>query len=348
MGPAADDLSQLHRPVLLAEVLAHLDGQGLHVPGAVVVDGTVGLGGHAESVLVAFPEVRLLGMDRDPEALALAGQRLARFGARARLVHGSYATLAAALAQAGWPAPQAVLLDLGVSSLQLDRAARGFSFRGGGALPDMRFDATGAEATAADLVNHASEQDLARVLFEYGDEVRARAVARAIVRGRPFHSVEALAAAIRSSALRRGRIDPATRSFQALRMWVNDEPGHLARGLAAALGALAPGGRLLVIAFHSGEERAVKEAFRAAQRAGEGVVVTRKPIRSSEQEALQNPRARPARLRVFERSGGGGAWSVVAQGRRAGKGRELDDGTDDGTGDDTDDGSGGEGSSRDA
>ncbi|MFM8979839.1 MAG: 16S rRNA (cytosine(1402)-N(4))-methyltransferase, partial [Planctomycetia bacterium] len=158
----------------------------MQVPGAVVVDGTVGLGGHAEAVLVTFPHARLLGMDRDPEALALAGQRLARFGERVRLVHGSYATLAAALAEAGWPAPQAVLLDLGVSSLQLDRAARGFSFRGGQALPDMRFDAQGSEATAADLVNHASEQDLAAVLEEHAREVRARAVARAIVRGRPF------------------------------------------------------------------------------------------------------------------------------------------------------------------
>lgn len=316
MCPAADDLSHLHRPVLLAEVLAHLDAQGLNQPGAVVVDGTVGLGGHAEAILEAFPHARLLGMDRDPQALALAGQRLARFGARARLVHGSYATLAEALAAAGWPAPRAVLLDLGVSSLQLDRAERGFSFRGGAAAPDMRFDATEEGSTAADLVNHAREEDLARVLFEYGGEVRARAVARALVRGRPFRSVEQLAAAIRGSALRRGRIDPATRSFQALRMWVNDEPGHLARGLCAALAALAPGGRLLVICFHSGEERAVKEAFRGAQRTGQGVVVTRKPIRSSEQEEQHNPRARPARLRVFERSVGGG---TVGGGQGAGQ-----------------------------
>lgn len=305
MTPADDDLSKLHRPVLLAEVLAHLDGLGLDQPGAVLVDGTVGLGGHAAAILEAYGDVRLLGMDRDPEALAIARARLARFGARVRLVHRSYAELgtelAAASVQAAWPAPSAVLLDLGVSSLQLDRAERGFSFRGGAAAPDMRFDATDDGPTAADVVNRASEADLARMLFEHGQEPRARAVARAIVRGRPYSSVEALAAAIRRAALRGGRIDPATRSFQALRIWVNDEAGHLERGLRAALEALAPGGRLLVLCFHSGEERAVKAAFAEAVRAGLGRVITKKPIRSSEQESADNPRARPARLRVFER-----------------------------------------------
>jgi 16S rRNA (cytosine1402-N4)-methyltransferase len=301
MAPADDDLSQLHRPVLLAEVLAHLGGLGLEIPGAVVVDGTVGLGGHAAAILEAYAGVRLLGLDRDPEALALARVRLSGFGERVRLVHASYVEIAAALESAGWPAPRAVLLDLGVSSLQLDRAERGFSFRGGQAAPDMRFDARAQGPTAADLVNHASEADLARILFELGQETRARAVARAIVQARPHTTVEGLAHAIRRAARRGGRIDPATRSFQALRMWVNDEPGHLERGLRAAVGALAPGGRLLVLCFHSGEERAVKAAFRDAVGRGEGRVLTRKPIRSSEQESARNPRARPARLRVLER-----------------------------------------------
>jgi 16S rRNA (cytosine1402-N4)-methyltransferase len=302
VDPAADDLSQLHRPVLLGEVLAHLAGTGLEIPGAVLVDGTVGLGGHAQAVLEAYGEVRLLGLDRDPEALALCGRRLARFGARVRLVKGSYADLADALARAGWPAPRAVLLDVGVSSLQLDAPERGFSFRGGSALPDMRFDATSSEPTAADLVNEASEAELARILFEEGGEPKARAVARALVRERPFHTVERLAEVIRRAALRGKRIDPATRSFQGLRIAVNDELGHLKRGLEAALAALAPGGRLLVTAFH-GEERAVKAAFREAARAGRGRSLTKKPIRSSEQEARKNPRARPARLRVFEMAG---------------------------------------------
>ncbi len=303
MDPAADDLSQLHRPVLLGEVLAHLAGTGLEIPGAVLVDGTVGLGGHAQAVLEAYGEVRLLGLDRDPEALALCGRRLARFGARVRLVKSSYADLADVLARAGLAAPRAVLLDVGVSSLQLDAPERGFSFRGGSALPDMRFDATSSEPTAADLVNEASEAELARILFEDGGEPKARAVARALVRERPFRTVEHLAEVIRRAALRGKRIDPATRSFQGLRIAVNDELGHLKRGLEAALGALAPAGRLLVIAFHSGEERAVKAAFREAAQAGRGRILTKKPIRSSEQEARKNPRARPARLRVFQVAG---------------------------------------------
>jgi 16S rRNA (cytosine1402-N4)-methyltransferase len=188
---------------------------------------------------------------------------------------------------------------------------------------------------AAAWVNRASEEDLARVLFEHGQEPRARAVARAIVRGRPFASVDALAQVVRRAALRTKRIDPATRTFQALRMAVNDEPGHLARGLSAALEALAPGGRLLVIAFHSGEERLVKAAFRAAQAAGRGRVLTKKPLRASEGECRENPRARPARLRVFEvgSSGdggngedGSGRIGGEAGSRRHGRGRKAREG----------------------
>jgi 16S rRNA (cytosine1402-N4)-methyltransferase len=193
-----------------------------------------------------------------------------------------------------------VLLDLGVSSLQLDDTQRGFSFRGSSELADMRFDPTGGGPTAADWVNAAREDELVRVLRDYGGEPKARAVARALVRGRPFTSIGRLAAAARGAALRTQRIDPATRTFQALRMAVNDEPGHLQRGLAAAIAALAPGGRLAVIAFHSGEERLVKAAFRDAVARGLGRVLTKKPIRSSEEEFERNPRARPARLRVFE------------------------------------------------
>lgn len=305
MPPDSDALSPLHQPVLLAPVLEHLRPALDPAPAGWVVDGTVGLGGHARAVLEAFCAARLLGLDRDARALALARERLAPYGDRVRLAHGSYADLAAWLARLGLAAPRAVLLDLGLSSFQLDDPARGFSFRAGAAAPDMRFDADAPGPTALDLVNHAGEPELARWLFEWGGEPRARAVARAIVRARPLATVAELAEVVRRHALKGRRHDPATRAFQALRMAVNDEPGHLARGLGAALGALADGGRLLVIAFHSGEERLVKEAFRGAQRAGRGRVVTRKPVRATEEEVRSNPRARPARLRVFETTTGG-------------------------------------------
>ncbi len=305
MDPGTDDLSHLHRPVLLAEALAAL-GPALGGPGEpLLVDGTVGLGGHAAALLGAHPALRLVGLDRDPEALAAAAVRLAPFGARARLVRGSYADLEATLRSAGLPAPCAVLLDLGVSSLQLDRAERGFSFRAPGAPADMRFDPTDEGATAAAYVNVTDERELARVRDELRGELRARAVARGLVRARPLTTTGEIAAVARRFARRGGRIDPATRTFQALRMAVNDEPGHLERGLEAALHALAPAGRLAVIAFHSGEERLVKAAFREAQRAGLGRVLTRKPVRAGADELRANPRARPARLRVFERSADG-------------------------------------------
>jgi 16S rRNA (cytosine1402-N4)-methyltransferase len=300
MAPTDDDLSQLHRPVLLAEVLEHASAAGLDGPGALAVDGTVGLGGHAAALLEAHPAAQLLGLDRDPATLRLAARRLARFGTRVTLVHRSYADLAEVLAEQELAAPRAVLLDLGASSVQLDEAARGFSFRGGDAPADMRFDPTSDAPTAAAWLDRVDEAELVRVLRDYGGEPKARAVARALLRGRPFRSVEQLARAARSAALRTKRIDSATRTFQALRMAVNDEPGHLARGLAAAIEAVAPGGRVLVIAFHSGEERLVKAAFREAAAGGRGRVVTKKPIRSSEDEVRSNPRARPARLRVFE------------------------------------------------
>jgi 16S rRNA (cytosine1402-N4)-methyltransferase len=298
MSPTEDDLSKLHRPVLLVEVLQHLSEAGLERDGALVVDGTVGLGGHSAALLDAYPGLTVLGFDRDPGALGLAGRRLARFQTRVTLVHGSYAEMAAVLKERGLAAPRAVLLDLGASSPQLDQAARGFSFRGGAARADMRFDPSEGP-TAEEWLDRVDEDELVRVLRDYGGEPKARAVARALVRGRPFESVEELARAARRAALRTRRIDPATRTFQALRMAVNDEPGHLVRGLAAALDVLAEGGRLAVIAFHSGEERLVKAAFREAKSRGRGQIVTKKPIRSSEDEVRDNPRARPARLRVF-------------------------------------------------
>jgi 16S rRNA (cytosine1402-N4)-methyltransferase len=303
-APDRDALSHIHEPVLVKEVLAHLfaaeDSPEAGNTPTLVVDGTVGMGGHAAAVLEARPEARLLGLDRDPEALRIAGERLAPFGRRVSLEKASYADLEQVLAHRAEGAPRAVLLDLGVSSLQLDAPGRGFSFRQGDEALDMRFDPAAGGPTAQELVNHASEEDLVRWLAEYGEEPRARAVARALVRARPLRTAGEVAEVARRHALRGRRHDPATRTFQGLRIAVNDELGHLERGLRAALTSLATGGRLVVLAFHSGEERRVKEAFREAVREGRGRVLTKKPVRAGVGEVRRNPRARAARLRAFE------------------------------------------------
>jgi 16S rRNA (cytosine1402-N4)-methyltransferase len=287
------------------EVLEHLGARPPHDAGSLFVDGTVGLGGHAEAVLEARGDATLLGLDRDPEALGRAAERLGRFGARVRLVHASYADLGDVLARERLGAPAAVLLDLGVSSMQLDDPSRGFSFRAGDAPPDMRFDRTEDAPTALDLVNVLDEETLAALLREHGGEPRARAVARSLVRARPLRTLGELADAVRRAALVTRRLDPATRSFQALRIAVNREMEHLERGLAAAFGATTPRGRVVVISFHSGEDRRVKEAMRAAAREGRARLLTRKPIRPTEEEVRGNPRARPARLRAVEMTTGG-------------------------------------------
>ena len=299
MSPGSDDLSHLHRPVLVHEVLTLLEPKD-H-PDPLVVDGTVGFGGHAEAMLSAWPTARLFGLDRDADALRSTKARLAPFVGRFRLFHASYAELSEVLEEAGEGRPLAVLLDLGVSSPQLDRPERGFSYKALDRVADMRFDPTSGAPTAADVVNGATENELARWIFELGGERRARAVARALVQARPVRTVGDLVAAVRSAVRRDASgIDPATRTFQALRIVVNDEAGHLARGLDGALRALRPGGRIAVISFHSGEERAVKEAFRLAVGEGRARVVTNKGIRPTEDEVARNPRAAPARLRVAE------------------------------------------------
>ena len=298
MAPGSDDLSHIHEPVLVQEVLDFLALE--RSPDGLVVDGTAGAGGHAAAILRAHVGVRLVGLDRDPEILPIAAERLATFGSRVRLLHRSYADMAAVLAEEGLERPAGILLDVGVSSLQLDDPRRGFSFRASGEALDMRFDASGDEATADDWVNHAEERELVRVLREYGEEPRALAVARAIVRARPIRTIGELHAIVQRSALRMRRHDPATRTFQALRIAVNDELGHLERGLTAALALLAPEGRLVVLCFQSGEERLVKAAFREAAREGRGRILTKKPVRATPGEVRRNPRARPARLRAFE------------------------------------------------
>lgn len=267
-----------------------------------VIDGTVGLGGHAERLLEdAPPAVRLLGLDADPEALARAGARLARFGPRVRLVRGDFRRLAAVAAAEGIAGARGVLLDLGVSSYQLEESGRGFSFEGAEPL-DMRLDPAAA-LTAADLLNRTPEPELARLLHEHGDEPHARRIARAIVRRRPLRTTADLVAAVRAAVPRRAwprRLHVATRTFQAVRMAVNDEPGALRQALPAAAHLLAPGARLAVIAFHSGEDRIVKRTFRELDGAGFAALQP-SPLVPGDDEVRANPRARSARLRVLER-----------------------------------------------
>jgi len=267
-----------------------------------VIDGTVGMGGHAEALLErSGPEVRLLGLDADPEAVERAGAQLARFGDRVRLVHASFADLGDVAAAHGLAEARAVLLDLGVSSAQLEHSGRGFSFQLDEPL-DMRLDPTRG-ATAAALLNRLPEADLARIFHEYGEERFARRIARSIAHRRPLSTTGDLVAAVRAAVPRAAwprRLHVATRTFQAVRMAVNDEPGALRRALEAGPPLLAPGGRLGVIAFHSGEDRIVKQTFRRLEAAGFAALEP-SPLEPGEDEVRANPRARSAKLRVLER-----------------------------------------------
>jgi 16S rRNA (cytosine1402-N4)-methyltransferase len=267
-----------------------------------VIDGTVGMGGHAEALLETAPEsVRLLGLDLDPEALERARTRLARFGDRVTLAHASFRNVATTAAAHDVAHAESILLDLGVSSQQLEESARGFSFQSDEPL-DMRLDPT-VGPTAAALLNRLPEPDLGRVLADYGDEPHARQIARAIVRRRPLRTTTDLVAAVKSGVPRRAwpkRLHVATRTFQAIRMAVNDEPAALRETLPQAAGLLAPGGRLGVIAFHSGEDRIVKQTFRELARA-EYDEIEPSPRMPTDDEVRANPRARSAKLRVLER-----------------------------------------------
>ncbi len=281
-----------HTSVLLAEVLAWLDPRG--GIGFVAVDCTVGAGGHASALLDrSSPDGRLIGLDADPHALELARERLARFEGRVRLIHANFGQLA----ELELEPMNAVLFDLGLSSMQLDVSGRGFSFRGDEPL-DMRFDPTSSGPTAADVVNTYPENELERILREYGDERRARQIARALVRRRPITRTQQLTELFGPA---HGRIHPATRTFQALRIAVNDELGALETGLDATLGILKPGGRAAVISFHSLEDRIVKWRFRRWADEGRARVLTRKPVVPQADETQANARARSAKLRVMEK-----------------------------------------------
>jgi 16S rRNA (cytosine1402-N4)-methyltransferase len=307
-----------HQPVLTDRVLALL-GPALDRPGAVVLDGTLGRAGHALALLREHPGVSLIGVDTDPAAIEASRVRLAAYATRVTLVHAVYDQIPAILARLGLPSVQGVLLDLGVSSPQLDDRDRGFAYSYDAPL-DMRMD-TGGPLTAADVVNTYSAADLARVLRDYGEERFARRIADAVVRARaaaPLHSTLQLSEIIRDSipapARRRGG-NPAKRTFQALRIEVNGELDALARALPAALDALAVGGRIAVLAYHSLEDRLVKKALtdRSADTTPPGLPVplpsaqpefrllTRGAEKPSAAETEANPRAASARLRAAER-----------------------------------------------
>ena len=292
-------LIYVHHPVLVEAVR---DGLALR-SGLWVLDATLGLGGHAEAILEAIgPSGHLIGTDRDAEALELARKRLERFKERVMFLHGNFSELAELLGGAGIKGLDAVLFDLGVSSLQLEEAGRGFSFAREGPL-DMRMDQE-ERTTAEEVVNKTPLPALKEWIRSFGQERWAGRVARAIVRDRPFSSTAQLAETIRRAVpprFRHGRIDPATRTFQAIRIVVNRELELLPAGLRQAVDQLRPGGRIAVLAYHSLEDRIVKVSFREGAAAGSLRLITRKPIRPSEEEVTENPRARSACLRIAER-----------------------------------------------
>jgi 16S rRNA (cytosine1402-N4)-methyltransferase len=289
-----------HKPVLVAEVLQYLPEDR-----ELLIDATLGLGGHARSFLEATLEGRVYGIDRDSEVLAVARERLSEFGDRVQTCHAPFSTIAEVAAEAELPPADAILFDFGVSSPQLDTSERGFSFRHDAPL-DMRMDRTDRTdgPTAADLVNGMREKDLANLLFELGGERASRRIAKSIVAERRRSRIETtgqLATIVRRAlggAGGRGRIDAATRTFQALRMAVNDELGEIETALKDAVLLLRPGGRLLTISFHSGEDRIAKLAFRSDARLE---VLTKKPVQAQAEERRANPRSRSAKLRVAER-----------------------------------------------
>ena len=306
MTTAATDLNgtdrREHVPVMVAEVV-----ELLSVPHPrVVIDATLGTGGHAAAILDANPDATLIGLDRDVDAIEAARQRLESFADRIKLVHSDFAEIESAARSAGHDNADAILADLGMSSFALDDPSRGFSFRTDGPL-DMRMDRS-SPVRAYDIVNEETEAELARIIYEYGEERMSRRIARMIVEARrraPIETTGALRAIIeRAVGGRRTGIHPATRTFQALRIAVNREMESLAALLERAPRMLNPGGRLAVISYHSLEDRAVKETFRALAHSGEFHMVSAKVIKPSAREIAHNPRARSARIRCLEREGG--------------------------------------------
>lgn len=283
------DVPALHLPIMVDEVLQNLKVTKTEI----IVDATLGLGGHTAQILRTNPNAIVIGFDRDGGALTLARQRLAEYGPRLQIIHGNFADLAELLPQEFRPV-DGVLMDLGISSWQL--AERGFSFRTDAPL-DFRMNPEIGE-NAADLVNTLPESELADLLYTFGEERASRRIAAAIVAARPVETTTQLADVIERAVGRRGRLHPATKSFQALRIAVNDELGSLERGLVSATAVLRPGGRLVVISFHSLEDRIVKRFMKENVQLS---VVNKKVIRPSREEILANSRSRSAKLRIAEK-----------------------------------------------
>jgi 16S rRNA (cytosine1402-N4)-methyltransferase len=286
-----------HISVLLDEVIQFLDPK----PGGRFIDATLGAGGHAIAILErTAPDGRLLAIDQDESALSNAKAMLASSGSRAVLIHGNFRSVRDLAETCGFTGCDGVLADIGISSMMVDDPSRGFSFMREGPL-DMRMDRS-RELTAASVVNTYSEKEIADILFTCGEERRSRPIARSIVRSRPLERTTDLVRAVErvSGTPRHGRIHPATRTFQALRIYVNDELASLEDFLTGAMATVRPGGRVVVISFHSLEDRIVKQKFRAASNAGR--VLTKKVVVASDDEVRRNPRARSAKLRAWERS----------------------------------------------
>lgn len=295
---------------MLAETLELLVPPARHSALPIFVDCTFGTGGHTKEILTRIPGSRVIALDADPNAVARAQALATEYPDRVTPIHANFAHLSEALDSAGVREVNGIMYDLGLSSLQLADAARGFAFAGQGEL-DMRLDPTSDAATAAQLLATAKEGEIADIIFEFGDERNARRIARQIVRRRersPLRTTSDLVAAVlaaqpRTSRGRRGGIHPATRTFLALRMAVNSDLDSLASSLEQAIAHVLPGGRIVVISFHSGEDRVVKHTFAAWRRVGVADVLTRKPMTPTQTEILGNPRSRSAKLRAVEHTG---------------------------------------------
>ncbi len=296
-----------HRSVLLHEVVQAFEGCSMPV----FFDGTLGAGGHAEAILSAHPEIEhYLGCDRDPVAHAIAAKRLSSWEQKVEFIRGSYSEMGRFLDERKMDFVDGFLIDIGVSSMQLDVMERGFSFRGEGPL-DMRMDPS-SELTAEEIINSYAEKELERIFWEYGEEKQSRRAAAAIVQARKKKAIRTTDQLIEivKPVLKWGKIHPATLIFQALRIAVNDELGELERGLDQAIARCRPGGRIAVISFHSLEDRIAKHRFkesewkvakRSRQQSGCLKILTKKPLEASDEECRDNPRSRSAKLRVVEK-----------------------------------------------
>jgi 16S rRNA (cytosine1402-N4)-methyltransferase len=291
-------VSAAHTPVLLEEVLEWLRIR----PDGTYIDATLGAGGHSESIAKRLTSGRLISLDRDAQALELARERLKGFGEKVTLVQSPFSRIAEVARELGIPPVDGVLADLGVSSMQLDQAERGFSFREAAAL-DMRMDTANDELTADEIVNRWSEKEIADLLYREADEHDSRRIAKAIVRARPVRDTAHLAATVAGARKQWGRqrLHPATKTFLALRIAVNREMEELGQFLSRTPATMNSGGRWVVLSYHSREDRLVKHAFQEGERQGVLRVLTKHVIQPSEQEMMGNPRSRSAKLRCAER-----------------------------------------------